>query len=122
MSEIQNNVYGQQVVENNSQNLISNKQPNLAVIQNTQTNIPLVDEPFMDPQINIQMNNPMLPNHRKDNDNDERCLSWRTFLICLGTCIGTNAVMCAISFGVFLLFGLIIVLTGGLDYTSSDPQ
>ena len=82
----------------------------------------MVNEPFMDPQINIQVSNPMLSNYPTNKDENERCLSWRTFLICLGTCIGTNAAMCGLSFCVFLIIGLAIVASGGLGFSSGDDE
>ena len=113
MSEIENNENVQIIVEDNNQNLTNNNQSNLGVVQNAESNIPFIDQPYMDPQdpqTNFQLNNPPIhPNNIKDNKKSWLCL----ISICVGVCLGTFTVSCGFSILFLYLFALWIQSQGG---------
>ena len=113
MSQIQNNENaGQLLVENNNKNIVINNQSNLLDPQNSQNNFPLINEPFMDPEINNQVINQQRPNNMGDIEH-KQCITLKTFLICFASFIGTNAALWGVMCGFYGLLYLIISSSGG---------
>ena len=115
MSEIQNNGNEQlSKEEDNNKNLINNNQSNLVVAQNSEPNIPLINEPFMDPQIKFEISNPQLPINENNKKHSLSCL----ILVCIGSWFGTFAVSCGCCLLCVWILALIIEANGGFwgDY------
>ena len=110
MSEIPNNENIQIAVEDNNQNLINNNQFNVEIPQNPETNIPMINEPFMDPEANRGLSNPQRPINMNENKHSLSCL----ILVCFGVCIGTFAVSCGCCIFFAWLLILYIDANGGL--------